>query len=113
MHKHLGGQLILEGREPWDYYFNTRLVTRSRETEFEEFMVTDGLSASLVVSRPKTATEETVVKSDRQLSKELLEGANRVVAYEYSSRVSIKARFLRVLTIWSLIFLGIRAFTIF
>ena len=82
MHKHLGGQLILEGREPWDYYFNTRLVTRSRETEFEEFMVTDGLSASLVVSRPKTATEETVVKSDRQLSKELLEGANRVVALD-------------------------------
>ncbi len=41
----------------WYYYFNTRLASRTERKDFEEFLVTDGLSASLIVSRPKKANE--------------------------------------------------------
>lgn len=83
MHKYLKTDLPLEGREVWDYYFNTRLVSRSERKEFEEFMVTDGLSASLIVSRPKLVTEEVAAsQTERKRAQELLESASRVVAVD-------------------------------
>ncbi len=62
MHKYLKTGVQLEGRDLWYYYFNTRLVSRSKRKDFEEFMVTDGLSASLIVARPKKAKEEVAMK---------------------------------------------------
>ncbi len=62
MHNYLKTGVQLEGRDLWDYYFNTRLVSRSKRKDFEEFMVTDGLSASLIVSIPRRANEEMAMK---------------------------------------------------
>jgi hypothetical protein len=56
----------LEGRALWDFYFKiNRLTTRTHQEkdldgrkDFAGIMLTDGLSTSLVFSRPKTAHEE-------------------------------------------------------
>jgi hypothetical protein len=79
LHKNLANNIHLTGRDLWEYYFNTRSIFKSERKEIEEFMVTDGLSASLVVSRPKTS-EDSVKKTEQKRAKELLESANRVVA---------------------------------
>ena len=87
MHKYLKNGVHLEGRDLWDYYFNTARVTKSERKEFEEFMVTDGLSATLIVSRPKQAAEEVVdakaTKSkDLQRAQKLFQQADRVVSVD-------------------------------
>jgi hypothetical protein len=51
--KNLKTGLQLESRDLWVYYCNTRLITTSIRSTFEDFMETDGMSASLSVSRPK------------------------------------------------------------
>lgn len=82
MHKYLKTGVHLEGRDLWEYYFNTRLVCRSERKDFEEFMVTDGLSASLIVSRPKKPCEEVTKQSEQLRAQHLLETATRVVAVD-------------------------------
>ena len=75
----------LEGRDLWDYHFNAARVTKSKCKEFEEFMVTGGLSATLTVSRPKQAAEEVAYASKKkylQRAQRLFEEADRVVAVD-------------------------------
>ena len=85
MHKYLKNGVQLEGRDLWEYYFNTKLVTRSERKEFEEFMVTDGLSATLIVSRPKRAVEEVTAateKAEKLRVQGMYESAARIVAVD-------------------------------
>jgi hypothetical protein len=87
MHRYLKNGVHLEGRDLWDYYFNTARVTKSERKEFEEFMVTDGLSATLIVSRPKQAAEEVEdakasKQRDLERAQRLFEEADRVVAVD-------------------------------
>ena len=51
LHKNLHNDVPLEGRDLWNYYFDTGRITKTERKVFEEFMVTDGLSASISVSR--------------------------------------------------------------
>ncbi len=67
----------------WYYYFNTRLASRTERKDFEEVLVTDGLSASLIVSRPKKANEEVAMKQTAQKrAQEMFESSTRVVAVD-------------------------------
>jgi hypothetical protein len=54
MHKHLNKDDpdLFEPDNLWEYYFNTRHLTKGNK-EFENFILTDGLSASVTISRAK------------------------------------------------------------
>jgi hypothetical protein len=78
MNKYLKKDIQLQGRDLWDFYFHTAKVAGK---EFEEFMVTDGLSASLIVSRPKKTVEE-IKNKEQGRTKRLFEEADRVVAVD-------------------------------
>ncbi len=76
LHKNLKNGVQLEGRDLWEYYFNTKLIKMSERRTFEDFMETDGMSASLSVSRPKEKKEVPTQQT------ELLQSATRVVAVD-------------------------------
>jgi hypothetical protein len=82
MHKFLKTGVALQGRDLWSYYFETGRVTRSERKEFEEFMMTDGMSASLIVSRPKSVSKEKTTESELVRAQILFEEARRVVAVD-------------------------------
>ena len=53
--------VVLTGSLLWEYYFNTKLVVSSGKKQFAGYMVTDGLSASLIVSRPRKPDKDVTV----------------------------------------------------
>ncbi len=69
-------RLPLKGRELWDYYFDIKRITKI----FANFLVTDGMSASLCVSRPKKETKVCTQQNQQKRARELYQSATRVVA---------------------------------
>ena len=69
MHKYLGTGEQLEGHDLWYFYFDTRLAMRLGRKKFEEFMVTDRLSTTLIVSCPKRVVEEVMAGTENRRRK--------------------------------------------
>ena len=82
LNKYLKTGVQLEGQDLWEYFFKTNLVTRSKRRKFEQFMVTDGMSATLIVSRPKSAVEEVSKNEELERVIRLFNEADRVVAVD-------------------------------
>ncbi len=53
LHNKLNNGVELEGRDLWEYYFDINKITKSQRKTFAAFLVTNGMSASICVSRFK------------------------------------------------------------
>ena len=83
MHKHLNKDdpNPIEPDNLWEYYFNTRHLTKGNK-EFENFILTDGLSASVTVSREKRVAAPVAAPDARVSASNAFQQAARVVSVD-------------------------------
>jgi hypothetical protein len=65
----------------WEYYFNTRHLTKGNK-KFENFILTDGLSASVTVSRAKWVAAPVAAPNARVSASNAFHQAARVVSVD-------------------------------
>ena len=83
LHKHLNKNVINPPLPDnlWEYYFDTRHLTKRNKT-FEEFILTDGLSASVTVSRAKRVAAPVAAPNARVSARNAFLQADRVVSVD-------------------------------